>query len=140
MRENLHTKLRLSHISCQTFPMRRILTSVVLLVLLFPALALGETMTKFELNQVAACCWVRLFVWYLELFGLSLLFLFCSILLLLCGVVPTKLRLKTSVLSMVIFIRTFSEEVMSEWCLLCVSSASFLSPTSYSVVEDDADG
>ena len=33
-----------SHILCQIFPMRRILTSVVLLVLLLPSLALGETM------------------------------------------------------------------------------------------------
>ena len=36
--------LPIPHIFCQTSPMKHILTSVVLLVLLFPSLASGETL------------------------------------------------------------------------------------------------
>ena len=43
--------LPIPQISCHNSPMRRILTSVVLLVLLFPSIAIGETMDDLVLTN-----------------------------------------------------------------------------------------
>ena len=45
------SRLPIPHISCHNSPMRRILTSVVLLVLLFPSLASGETLYDLIINN-----------------------------------------------------------------------------------------
>jgi hypothetical protein len=52
--ERVDTRLPISDILCQTFQMKRILAPILLLTLLFPSLAVGETMNDLQTGVAKA--------------------------------------------------------------------------------------